>query len=708
MDDATSSNAKSVARPFKCSECSRGFTRQENLKRHIHTHHKGLSGRTFQCPQCNALFARPDLRKRHVDNCHVQLPQEPPQDGIPISSVASPTMSTWLETLMLAPVPATKARSEVPSSFQDDTPSDLKCIGAFFSEFHQNFPILHEGTFDAMTTPAPLQNAIIAIGSLYCDSGRTAKSRKALFDAALKSLQAYVEQNRSRYQETWVIQTFLLLEYFGIYDESEGGFAKAQQIHRDLVDAMRMLQMSHDGALRIQFEQDSSEEPDDGNNFAPGDSSSENLEIKWREFAKKEARKRCIYSLYLLDSHMSILYNQRPMLSSLEIKYDLPCCEDSWLAKSATVWNTCRRQHFTAVTDYDYYNLDSPVAQGFFYEVSQSLLHSEGMKRHPERLRLLPASPFTAVILVTQLQMMTRELTHVSCLLRRPIAQASTVSVLTEKQLLQISHALKIIAELVPARKMTTDCYGMDNTTRAGENSLLWHSFWTLWHYSSITLSRPDPMLVSGVVECSLIGAISTACELAQSRPIDAENISGDRDVFRILENLDFMFDNLSPMKYVTSSLPKTPFDTMLSFTIALEAWKLIRLNMNRAQEAANRGSRSNPHKYILESLMSPAKEDQDLQELENVFNGISGNSMETSTAGTLWSANGAVNVGAELGGVSQGTQLMRSETIFLDWITRVFEGSRTWHVGKLVAQQVAKCRSQNGGITSLDRIFVT
>ncbi|KAG4432140.1 hypothetical protein IFR05_012377 [Cadophora sp. M221] len=619
--------------------------------------------------------------------------------------MASPTVSTWLETLMLAPVLATKARSEVPSSFQDDTPSDLKCIGAFFSEFHQNFPILHEGTFDAMTTPAPLQNAIIAIGSLYCDSGRTTKSRKTLFDAALKSLQ--VEQNRSRYQETWVIQTFLLLEYFGVYDECEGMFAKAQQIHRDLVDAMRMLQMSHDGALRVQFEQDSSEEPDDDSTHTSGNPNPETLDLKWRQFAKKEARKRCIYSLYLLDSHMSILYNQRPMLSSLEIKYDLPCCEDSWLAKSATIWNVCQRQHFAAVTDYDDYSLDSPVAQGFFYEVSQSLLHSESVKRHPERLRLLSASPFTAVILVTQLQMMTRELTHVSCLLRRPIAQASTVSVLTEKQLLQISQALKIIGELVPARKMTTDCFGMDNTPQAGDGSLLWHSFWSLWHYSSITLSRPDPMLVSGIVECSLLGAISTACELARLRPIDGDNISGDRDVFRILENLDFMLDKLSPMKYNTSSVPKTPFDTMLAFAIALEAWKLIRINTNKAQEAASRGSRSNPHKFILETLMSSAKEDQDLQELENVFNGIAGSLIETSATGTLWSTDGAVGVNAELDGVSQGTQLMRSETIFLDWIIRVFEGSRTWHVGKLIAQQVAKSRYQDGGMASHGRILI-
>lgn len=92
------------------------------------------------------------------------------------------------------------------------------------------------------------------------------------------------------------------------------------------------------------------------------------------------------------------------MLSSLEIKYDLPCCEDVWLAKSATAWETCQRHHLMAMTDYDDFTLGTPTAQGSFYEASQTLLQSAHVKRPSERLRLLWASPFAAVILVTQLQ----------------------------------------------------------------------------------------------------------------------------------------------------------------------------------------------------------------------------------------------------------------------------------------------------------------
>lgn len=103
-------------------------------------------------------------------------------------------------------------------------------------------------------------------------------------------MQRYVEQNRSRYQETWVLQTFLLLEFFGIYGGDDGNFLKAQRIHRDLVDAMRMLQMSHDGASGYSFDSgDEGEEGEEGDEAMEGPDA---LEMRWHEFIRKESRKR--------------------------------------------------------------------------------------------------------------------------------------------------------------------------------------------------------------------------------------------------------------------------------------------------------------------------------------------------------------------------------------------------------------------------------
>lgn len=65
---------------------------------------------------------------------------------------------------------------------------------------------------------------------------------------------------------------------------------KAQRIHRELVDAMRMLQMSHDGTSNYSVEDsgDEAEEEEGGEEFGEANS----LEFRWQEFVKTESRKR--------------------------------------------------------------------------------------------------------------------------------------------------------------------------------------------------------------------------------------------------------------------------------------------------------------------------------------------------------------------------------------------------------------------------------
>lgn len=204
------------------------------------------------------------------------------------------------------------------------------------------------------------------------------------------------------------------------------------------------------------------------------------------------------------------------MISSLEIKYDLPCCEDMWLAKTSDEWLLCQKAQFKSFDNFDdqSYAHETPPSQGFFYEASQTLLHPDRQKRQPRKLRLLWASPFAAIILVTQLQMMARELTHASCLLERPKSQRRTLSVLTDKQHTQISQALKGIVELVPRKQRPIfnffDFRRADTFLEVQDETPLWHTFWVLWYYTSITLSHPDSLLVSGIVESNLPLAIAS------------------------------------------------------------------------------------------------------------------------------------------------------------------------------------------------------
>ncbi|GME44253.1 Zinc finger C2H2-type protein [Neofusicoccum parvum] len=304
----------------------------------------------------------------------------------------------------------------------------------------------------------------------------------------------------------------------------------------------------------------------------------------------------CIYSIYLLDSQLSIACNLRPQISALEIKYELPCADDLWSATTADAWHTARTQHFRSFNEQDdrpgAHDDDAAPTEGSLYSSTQDLLHH---RRSRPSLRLLWYSPFAALVLVTQLQMMSRELTHASCLLERPKNTQRHLSILTEAQYNQISCALRNIAELAP------------RSDPAGAHPL-WHAFWLTYHYTSLTLSHPDSLLVTGVVETNLPAAIATAGHLARPRSRRANrDIYEDRDVFRILNDLEAALGRMAAAPGVEG---ENPFLTLLAFKICLVGWRVVRLTMGEAGRGEEAGQgRCNPSRFVLQSVMAAIRE---------------------------------------------------------------------------------------------------
>lgn len=176
-------------RPFRCSTCSRSFTRQENLKRHVRTHHQGDQGRTFACSRCGSCFSRSDLRKRHTENCHTTTPRTALENlpaGVNSSSRSGTAVDAGHESSTRAPLRADS------SAHRDEMPAETAYSSTFLSKFHRSFPLLHETNFKSSSPPIALLRATACIGAFYCKSEHDLTVSRTLFKKGLEALSLYV------------------------------------------------------------------------------------------------------------------------------------------------------------------------------------------------------------------------------------------------------------------------------------------------------------------------------------------------------------------------------------------------------------------------------------------------------------------------------------------------------------------------------------
>ena len=59
-----------LAKPFKCENCHRSFSRKDNLKTHIDSTHSGLMKTKYSCKICSETFSRSYNLKIHTASKH--------------------------------------------------------------------------------------------------------------------------------------------------------------------------------------------------------------------------------------------------------------------------------------------------------------------------------------------------------------------------------------------------------------------------------------------------------------------------------------------------------------------------------------------------------------------------------------------------------------------------------------------------------------
>ncbi|KAK1676039.1 fungal-specific transcription factor domain-containing protein [Colletotrichum godetiae] len=587
-------SAKSNDKPFHCPACSSRFTRQENLNRHTSSVHQRSNLRPFPCPQCEVSFSRSDLRKRHLRNYHANTDRA--SETIHVASHATPADGSQRE----ASNAHEANRLNVASNGDGSTPISQvfasqgiswlfklpQFVSAYFDRFQTTFPLLHQPTFDVDTAQEPLIQAIVCLGAIYQAQGSSQEISSTLFSSGLKSLDIYVrESRRVRFRELWVMQAYLLFEYYAFYSCDDGRFATALKIHRKLVDAVRQYQMLQDRVALGVDEVSSPNEP-------TVSSSSTVTEHAWRVAMYNESRKRIVYCLYYFDAQLSVCCNIRPLLAALELKYELPCQDDIWQASTAETWQALilsQEGSFNEEDDYDA-NGDPRPAHGDLYASLMFLMNPNP----PDRpMRLLWHSSFACLMLITQILMMIRDLTLASSFLYNNVRcgeSKNNLSIISEASRTSIMQALNALSDIMRKPSLPGLCPVTNPPDESDSvESSLWSNVWIVWHYAAMNLTHQESLLTSGIVEYSLPSAVSTCWELGKPRVKQHRDVYEDRDVTRVASSLESILMLLSRdnrpigLNFQLNSgrsamIIEDPFITMIGYKACLLGWRIVRL----------------------------------------------------------------------------------------------------------------------------------
>ncbi|RFU32365.1 hypothetical protein B7463_g3964, partial [Scytalidium lignicola] len=502
--------------------------------------------RPFQCSACSKCFTRRENLKRHTRSALDAASQQ-----------LAPTIGLELERLDSLELedPHQNCYSTLP---QDSIGFMLipQYVATYFDKFHSNLPFLHQPTFDVTSAQTPLLQAVACLGAVYDAPENDYAVSKAFFKSGC----------------------------------NDGLFLFAQKIHRRLVDGARNASMLQQNVYQ-------QHESNDMQGLAQ-----HSTQKQWNDFIINESRIRIIYSMYYMDSQMAVTCNIKPILSAMEIKYELPCRDHFWSALTPESWDSLRQEELSSFSEGDDSNGNSEPrpGQGVLYESMTHLIHPG---QRGQQLKILWYSPFATLILITQIQMMAREVISASIFLYSNISNEKTrhnLTIVTEEHRSPIMQALMNLADLIPKRQsMNISC-----NPEYASNKSLWHSVWIAWHYTALCLTHQDALLTTGIVECNIPAAISTHWELGKPRAKGHRDIYDDQDVFRIVDNLEQVLQemNTPPISSSSSQCLEDPFITILGFKTFMIGWRVVRLMMLNISHCENRETRRKHHAGLYEA----------------------------------------------------------------------------------------------------------
>ncbi|KAL3474765.1 hypothetical protein BJX99DRAFT_260023 [Aspergillus californicus] len=198
-------------------------------------------------------------------------------------------------------------------------------VAAFFDVFPSILPCFHRPTWKADEQQPALLLALTAVGAAICDKVNTSL---ALHRAAQLCIWNYMQMCRFRLdgQPIWVIQTMLLVMFFGTWSGKSSLLNEALSFQSILANCVRSLKHPEDSWVTCET------------SSAP----------TWAQWLEIETIIRTKLSVYLYFSQLNIAFNMPFLLINSEVDIALPCTEDEWQAASEAEWSRVRAQTNTA------------------------------------------------------------------------------------------------------------------------------------------------------------------------------------------------------------------------------------------------------------------------------------------------------------------------------------------------------------------------
>lgn len=272
-------------------------------------------------------------------------------------SISSPLSPSAAQAPKLASLPSTQNLQ--------------RYVNAYIQYFHPHMPFLHVPTlsFDTPTFTTSVRSpnhyrhdgniggggclilAMAAIGALYEFDTQVGKE---LFEAAKKLILFYLEERRraglsavangphepSKHQTPlWLVQAMLLNLVFG----HNCGDKQAAEVATTHIAALVSLSKAAELDKPARYEPTVNDlDVEMGDNVLQGGRSSHadggDEHAHWIKWKKMEERKRTYFAVYVWSSLLVNAYSHAPRILNSEIRLDLPCDEDLWLADSAQTW----------------------------------------------------------------------------------------------------------------------------------------------------------------------------------------------------------------------------------------------------------------------------------------------------------------------------------------------------------------------------------